>query len=191
MDFTFVKGSKAAETLSPEWMDAFDDIMPKWLELCVPAYNVCKKKGVPFFEISNYIDDWSKPEKFEEDGFSFILWRNSDCIPKMSFDGRGKWGAWDWHTLLRCEYPHLYDNYTPEYKRTATKMTDFSAYNWYFWRYMNGREPYNYIAIRVRDYFRMLTNDPEVLFSLGHTSYIAFDEVGRKYGDQYRYNIDG
>ncbi|MDE7436888.1 MAG: hypothetical protein K2M93_00235 [Muribaculaceae bacterium] len=191
MEYTFIKNSEAAKDLSPEWMDAFDDIMPKWLELCVPAYNACKKRGVSFFEVSNYIDDWSNPEKFDEDGFSYILWRKPNCITKISFDGHGKWGAWDWKTLMRCEYPNLYDNYTPEYMRTATKLSDFGVYNCYFWRYMNRREPYNYVALKVRDYFRILTNDTEVLFSLGRKSYIAFDEAGRKYGDQYCYNIDG
>lgn len=191
MAYTFIKGSEAASKLSPEFMNAFDDVMPKWLDLCVPAYEACKKRGVSFFEISNYIDDWSKTEKFTENGFSYILWDMDGVIRRMSFDGRGKWGAWNWNDILSCEYPNLYDNYTPKYVRTATELTDHMYYSWYIWRYMNGKEPYNYVANQVRDYFRMLTGDPDVLFSLGRTSYIALDDKGRQYGIQYRYNIDG
>lgn len=43
--FSFIRGSEAAKKLTPEWMDAFDDIMPLWLGLLVPAYNVCKNRG--------------------------------------------------------------------------------------------------------------------------------------------------
>lgn len=28
-DFSFIKGSEAAKKLTPEWMDAFDNIMPE------------------------------------------------------------------------------------------------------------------------------------------------------------------
>ncbi|MDE6033195.1 MAG: hypothetical protein K2G15_04455 [Muribaculaceae bacterium] len=88
-EFSFIRGSEAAKKLSPEWMNAFDKVMPEWLSLLVPAYKVCKKRGVSFFRVSNVIDEWSKPEKFEEDGYSYLLWNKPGEILRMSFDAKG------------------------------------------------------------------------------------------------------
>lgn len=184
--FTFIKGSEAAKKLTPEWMDAFDDIMPQWLEFLVPAYNVCKKRGVSFFRVSNVIDEWSKPEIFEEDGFSYLLWDKPGEVKRMSFNANGDgWGMWDWRSLLEFRFPHLYDGYSPDYFRKMTEMGDFSAYQNYFSRYMNCRAPYNYVADKVDECFKVLTCDQEVYFSLGGTCYFALDEAGRKYGEHF------
>jgi len=183
-NYTFIKGSEAENKLSPEWMEAFDNIMPKWLELHVPAYNACKKRGISFFEIANYIDFRKDIERFDEDGFSYILWKDTRPIPVMAFDSEGNgFGTYEWEDMIRCEYPHLYDKYTPDYVKTSVEMGDFRHYHWYFTRVFNQQEPYDFIANKVRDYFRMLTDDPDVLFSLGTWSYIALNDSGRRYGE--------
>ncbi|MDE7346785.1 MAG: hypothetical protein K2N48_08620, partial [Muribaculaceae bacterium] len=138
--FSFIRGSEASKKLSPEWMEAFDKIMPEWLGLLVPAYNVCKERGASFFEVANVIDTWSNPERFDVDGFSYQLWNKSwpgEC-PRRAFDGAAPgWGAWDWKDLMRCRYPHLYDGYNPDYKRIGVEMSDWATYHYYFSRYMN------------------------------------------------------
>lgn len=183
-NFSFIKGCEAEKKLSPEWIEAFEDVMPKWLEIHVSAYNACKKRGVPFFEIANYIDFRQEIERFDEGGFSYILWEDSRSIPVMTFDHEGSgFGTFWWEDLIRCEYPHLYDHYTPNYLRTSVEMGDFGHYRSYFTRVCNRREPFNFIANKVRDYFRMLTGDPDVLFSLGDQSYIALDDAGKRYGE--------
>lgn len=185
-DFSFIKGSEAAKKLTAEWMDAFDKVMPEWLMLLVPAYNICKKRDVSFFEVANVIDTWSNPERFEKDGFSYLLWNKPGEVKRMSFDSNGSgWGTWDWRSLLEFRYPHLYDGYNPDYVRKMTEIGDFSLYHNYFSRYLNCREPYNFVADRVREYFKELTGDPEVYFSLGGTCYFALDEAGRKYGEHF------
>lgn len=185
-NFSFIRGSEAAKKLTPEWMDAFDNIMPQWLKLLVPAYNTCKKRNVSFFQVSNVIDEWSKPAKIEEDGFSYLLWDKPEEVSRMSFDGNGSsWGTWEWRSLLEFRYPHLYEEYNPEYVRVGTELSDFATYHYYFSRYMNCREPYNFIADRVDEYFKELTGDPDVYFSLGGTCYFALDAKGRKYGNHF------
>lgn len=182
--FSFIKGCEAESKLSVEWKEAFDNIMPKWLELHIPAYNACKKRGVPLFIVANYIDYRKDIIRFNEDGFSYILWENAHSIPVMAFDSEGAgFGTHDWEESIRCEFPHLYDYYKPDYIKTSMELGDFGQYHWYFTRVCNQREPYDFIANKVRDYFRMLTNDPDVLFSLGSHSYIALDDSGRRYGE--------
>lgn len=190
MEFTFIRGCAAAKKLSPEWMKAFDKIMPMWLERYLQAYTVCKERGVSFFEIANVIDEWSENEKFEKDGFSYISWNRPNDIKTMAFDGHRGNGHVDWRSMMDFEYPNLYDNYDPDYKRTGVRLSDFGTYHWYFWRYMNTKSPYDYVANRVREYFRLLTNDPKVIFSLGFNSYITFDEKGLRYADTRRYKFD-
>lgn len=183
---TFIRGSEAADKLTPEWMNAFDNVMPEWLELLIPAYNTCKKYGVSFFRVSNVIDEWSGPKKITEDGFSYLLWDKDGQISRMSFDANGSgWGTFDWQTLLKLRYPHLYDGYSPDYKRKMNEISDFSAYHYYFSRYTNNRHPYNYVADQVCDYFKKLTGDPNVEFSLGGTSYFTLDNVGKNYGKHF------
>lgn len=41
-EFSFIRGSEAAKKLSPEWMNAFDKVMPEWLSLLVPAYKALR-----------------------------------------------------------------------------------------------------------------------------------------------------
>lgn len=185
-NFSFIRGSEASNKLTQEWMDAFDDIMPQWLELLIPAYNTCKKRGVSFFRVSNVIDEWSNPERFDEEGFSYLLWRKPGEVVRMSFDCHGPgWGTWDWRSLMEFRFPHLYDGYTPDYVRKMTEIGDFSLYHNYFSRYMNCREPYNFVADRVMEYFKELTGDPDVCFSLGGTSYFTLDDAGRRYGGHF------
>lgn len=185
-NYSFIKGSEAESKLSPEWKEAFDVVMPKWLELHVPAYNACKKRGIPFFEIANCIDFREEIQRFDEDGFSYILWEEDNhLIPTLTFDSKGKgYGTHDWLSMMHYEYPHLYDNYTPGYKKTSVEMGDFGQYHYYFSRVFNRHKPYDFIANKVRDYFRLLTDDPDVLFSLGNRSYIALDDRGRSYGEK-------
>lgn len=190
MNFTFIRGSEASKKLSPEWMEAFEKVMPMWLELYLPAYTVCKERGVSFFEIANVIDEWSDNEKFEKDGVSYISWNRQNDIKTMAFDGNRGNGYVGWESMMDSEYPDLYDNYAPDYKRDIVRMSDFGTYHWYFWRYMNTKPPYDYVANSVREYFRTLTNDPYVIFSLGHNSYIAYDEKGLNYAKIYRYRFD-
>lgn len=132
------------------------------------------------------IDDWSKPEKFDEDGYSYLLYKRPGETARMSFDAKGDgWGTWDWRSLMEFRHPYMYDDYNPEYFRKMTEMGDFSTYHNYFSRYMNCRPPYNFIADRVNEYFKELTGDPEVYFSLGGTCYFALDAPGRKYGEHF------
>lgn len=185
-NFSFIKGSEASKKLSPEWMEAFDSIMPEWLKVLVPAYNTCKERGVSFFEVANVIDTWSHPERFKEDGFSYQLWNRPGECPRMAFDGTASgWGAWDWKDLMRCRYHRLYDGYNPDYIRIGVELSDWEAYYCYFSRYMNCREPYNFVADRVNEYFKELTGDPDVCFSLDGTSYFALDDAGRRYGGHF------
>lgn len=185
-NFSFVRGSKAADRLTPEWMDAFDAAMSQWLGLLIPTYNTCKNKGVSFFRISNIIDNWSKPEKFTENGLSYLIWEKEGEVSHMAFDANGSgWRLLDFGEFMKHEFPHLYDHISQEYKRKMTELSDFEAYHCYFSRYLNCREPYNFIADRVREYFKIRTNDSEVDFSLGATCYFALDDAGKNYGKHF------
>lgn len=179
---SFVRGSEAADKLTNEWMNAFDHIMPDWLSSFIPAYNLCKERDVDFFEISSIIDHWSNPARIEDNGINYLLWKEKSGISYMSYDGDGAVrGAFDWWDLMRCRYPHLYDGFTPGYNKVSKELNDWSNYLPYFSRHQNMREPYDYIATQVRDYFRELTDDPNVTFSIGQRSYIALNDKGLQY----------
>lgn len=185
---TFIKGCRDIDNFSPEFVAAFDVVMPAWLKIFVPAYEECKRRNVNLFKICNVIDRWSDSERFDSGDFSYIISERSG-VREMAYnhDG-GKFGCFDWIELMRAKYPHLYSHYTPEYKPEIMEVQDFTHYRNYMTRLFNQHAPYDYIANQVRDYFRELTSDSDVLFSLGDRNYIALDDLGQK-AAQYDYYL--
>lgn len=186
--YSFIKESEIADKLTPEFVDAFDDIMPQWLGVLIPAYEECKKQGACLFDVANVIDDWSDSKHFESNGFSYILSERSG-YKTMSYDAHGDYNHLSWLQYLRFKYHTLYtNNIKHAYQSTSKEITDFMHYHWYTTRTFNKHAPYNFIAERIKEYFQKITNDPDVIFSFGNECYIALNDDGEKYvRNSYRY----
>ena len=157
------------KSTTPQFANAFQAFMPKWLESLVPFYEAAKRNGIELVGLNRVLDFSKDPATLLTDnGIVYHVSKIPGYFKYMavSSDYEGETpGNW------RYEFKKVFDE--PE---NINNIWNFCAYNSYTSRISNTKAPYDVVANDVRDCFRQITGDPNVVFSFSNSSYICFSK---------------
>lgn len=166
---TFVKDLPGIEKVRPEYADALDSFLFEWTESMLPFYAEYKRREADVFEclnVSTCGKDWA--ECYEQNGIHYRfsitpLWGRT-----LSLDGGAGYIELNWSSCFWKKHPEFdgskQENYIDDY-----------FFNWYFHRYYKKNPKYLVVTDRIRDYFRYLTGNSDVVFDVGWKSFIYTD----------------
>ncbi len=162
-NYNFYKGT------TPEFASAFTNFMPKWLESLVPFYEAAKRNGFELVGLNRVLDFSKDPATLLTDnGIVYHVCKIPGYCSSMAvsadFEGEAP-GNW------RYEFRKVFDE--PE---NINNIWNFCAYNSYTSRLSNTKTPYDVLANDVRDYFRQITGDSNVVFSFSNSSFICLSK---------------
>ena len=167
----FIRDLELANKLTPDFVDAFEDFVPIWINHLLLFYQEAKSKGDDILELVNYKPMGAECEQYEKDGVGY--YRHQSCgLSMLGFNSDHKYQPVNWYKCFR--------SFRPDVDAAETKrVCNFSIYNAYFSRIFNTKPPYNELAKRIDAYFKAITGDSTVGFSLGYTSYIYFNNKAK------------
>ncbi len=74
---------------------------------------------------------------------------------------------------IELNWRNCFWNMFPQYHGAMTEnASEEMFFNWYFQRYHKKESKYHTVTDRLRDYFKHLTGDEDVVFDVGWESYI-------------------
>ncbi len=169
--FTVEKG--LAEQLSPAFREKFEEFMPLWVRSIVPYYKEAIEQKVDLLQLSNYLPVPGAPfELYEKDGIGYYLLTDSRGMRTLAFNCNHHYIKCNWRECFLESYPE-YDSYSHR------SIEDWIAYYRYMGRIHNTEEEYCCIAQWADNYFKELTGDNNVVFSLSDTTMLYFSPIGR------------
>ena len=122
-------------------------------------------------ELVNYKPMGAECELYEKDGVGYYRSKSFE-LSMLGFNSDHKYQPVNWYECFR--------NFRPDVDADEIKrVCNFSIYNAYFSRIFNTKPPYNELAKRIGAYFKAITGDSTVGFSLGYTSYIYFNDKAK------------
>lgn len=183
MKTVFIRDLGVAKELSPEWVDAFEEFMPRWLERFIPFHQEAREKGVELFEAIGVICHTPEAVHYEKDGIGYLLHHTCGFGDILALDGDYKDNEEiAWRDCFRHMFPEVDKD---DFKR----VKDFGYYNSYMSRVSNIKPPYDIVAKRADAYLKNLTGDSECGLSLGSRSFLYFTERAKSH-IIYRHYLD-
>ena len=165
----------------PGYIDALEAFIPEWLDSLLPYYVEGKKNDVDVMGFRNVVQlgDSTDYSFYSSNGVDYCLDDNKGWgVKVLEFDSRVKSTTANWRELFFMKYPHYNDYHN-------RSVYDFA----YFMRIANKKPENHIIADRCEQYFRQLTGDPNVQFSLSDTSAIIFKDKAKMFIDNvYKYD---
>lgn len=168
-DLPFIKG------LRPEFVEALETSLHEWVEHLIPFYEEFKRSGADVFKCYHTSSFGNSPDEgYVRDGVFYRFSQSPLWGKALSLDGEavhdGKCGydELNWRGRFWNRYPEFHGS-----KPENTK--DNMAFSWYMHRYHKKDSKYNILQDRLRDYFRYLTQDPDIFFDAGWNSFIYYD----------------
>ena len=169
----FIRDLELTDRLTLDFVDAFEEFVPIWINHLLPFYQEAKSKGDDILELVNIKPMGAVCELYEKDGVGY--YRHQSCgLSILGFNSDYKYQPVNWYECFKSFRPDVDEDETK-------RVCNFGIYNAYFSRIFNMKPPYNGLAKRVNDYFKTITGDSTVGFSLGYTSYIYFNKKGKDY----------
>lgn len=170
--------------LTPIFREAIEEFIPEWLESLLPYYQETKQNGDDILELSNVIS--SEGEHYEKNGIYYCRHQNSEGLSILAFDSLKGYRKVNWRECLIEKHPD-FDRDPDAPMGKFCELTKNSLYfDHYVWRLFNRKPPYDDLKNKVDSYFKQLTGDNSVGFSLSSTSMLYFNEKAKWYIDQYR-----
>lgn len=169
----FIKDLDLAKSLTPDFVDAFEEFVPVWINHLLPFYQEARNCGDDLLGLENFKPMGAECELYEKDGVGYYRHKSSG-LSMLGFNSGYKYQPVNWYECFRSFRPDVDEDETK-------RICNFSIYNAYFSRIFNTKSPYNELAKRIDAYFKAITGDSTVGFSLGCTSYIYFNKKGEDY----------
>lgn len=178
----FIRDLKGMDKVSPEWVDTFEDFIPKWLESLVPHYELAKKGDADVLQLGNAMYFGEKPQEITENNVHYYLADTALLGKMLSFNGDIEHYPCSWREGFEKVYPGpKNDTYGSQ------RIADFMYYDSYVCRYWNRKKPYDELAKRIEKHFQELIDNDTVLFDFSTTSYILLNPSKKWYIDHYKY----
>lgn len=176
----FIKDLEVAKKLTPDFVEAFEEFVPRWLDRFVPYHHEAREKGVELFEAVHYKQMGTQADRYVKDGIGYYLCHDYSFggnVLALDADYEGSEEIC-WHECFRRMFPEVE-------KDTGKRITNFIYYNSYMSRLSNRKPPYDVVANRVDAYFKNLTGDAECGFSLGSRSFLYFNDRAKGFINCY------
>lgn len=176
---TFVKDLPGIEKLKTEYVDALDSFLFEWPMSILPCYRELKHWHADVFECLNVSTfGMDSAERYECDGIHYRFRETPLWGRTLSLDsGAG---------YTELSYMYCFWNKHPQYHPSNIEyISEDIFFNWYFHRYFNKSAKYFLVTDRLRDYFRYLTMDDDIVFDVGWNSFIYYDSRIRRIIDSH------
>lgn len=175
---TFIKDLDGVEKVTPEYVEALDDFMFEWVESALPYYHEFKRRGADVFCFENVGTFGNEDAEFYElDGIHY-RYKNSDMFGKTLSLNAGVIDKENFYTPLNLRecFFRKYPEYHPS---TFNYGKDWHFFSLHFLRYYKKNEKYKIVEERVKEQFRLVADDPEIILDLGFTSYLYSNPIKR------------
>lgn len=170
--------------LTPVFRNAVEDFIPKWLNTIIQHYDLAKEKQVDILELANEI--CYNGEQFERNGFHYNYYVNGSGMSVLSLDGsNGHYTRIGFRECLIKMYPELDVAPESDMGKFSELFNNSLYFDHYLWRLFNRKAPYDDLRNKVDEYFKRLTRDNNVGFSLSSTSMIYFNPKAQMYIDHH------
>ena len=173
----FIRDLELADRLTPDFVNAFEEFVPIWIKHLFPFYQEAKSKGDDILELVNFKPMGAECELYESNGIGYYRYKSCG-LSILGFNSDYKYIKCYWYQCFVDFYPRLDTDW-------KERIHNFGAYNWYMYRPFNMKEGYDCVAKRVDDYFKAITNDPDVTFMLSGTSAICLTPKGVRWIEDY------
>lgn len=166
----FITDQEWAQKLTPEFRDNLEDFLPRWLKSLIPYYQEGKEKGVDIFHLTNFGPNGCEQEgdMYEHNGIAYYYHKYPDQPSELGFNSKVGYRPCNWLGCFCQEYG--YDTASSENHHNSL------YYHYYMCRMYNTKPEYSIVADRADAYFKEITGDPGVCFSLSSSSLILYDE---------------
>ena len=177
MNRTFIKDLPEASKMTPWFADALEGFLPAWLESLVPYYKEGKEKGCDLFLFENFVS-MGPCEQYEKEGVGYYLQTSKTGIKKLCFNCSFRYVKCNWYECFQEAHPEFDQT---EFSHPSNLLVMYS----YLKRTYNVKPSCDVVARRCEDYFKVITEDPDVIFSFGYTSMICFSSDAKEYVDHH------
>lgn len=110
MNDVIISDLPVAKQLTPDFVEAFDEFIPRWLGTIVKPYKEAKEKGVDMLQLMNFVNMGAPAEIYESDGIGYYL-HDGSGLRMLGFDAdhpnRRYWG---WYGCFQQQYPEVVDD---------------------------------------------------------------------------------
>ena len=170
--------------LTPVFRNTVEKFIQEWLDTILPHYYLAKEKNVDILELSNVI--CYSGEQFEHNGFRYIYYVDGSGMSYLTLDGSdGHYTRIGFRECIVKMFPDLDVSPDPDMGKFSEIFKNSLYFDHYLWRLFNRKAPYDDLNNKVDMYFKQLTGDNNVGFSLSSTSMIYFNPQAQKYIDQH------
>ena len=168
-----LNGLKGADRLSPEFKQAFESFIPRWIESLIPYCEEARRQGVDFLCLSNYKPMGAPCELYEKDGTGYYMTEYRG-VKQLAFNSDYRHIKCNWCECFNEMYPGI-DN-----------VHDFGAYNYYLTHLFHNRPEVKEWEDRINECFQKMTGCTDAELSIGNTSMVFFNDKARRYTDEHR-----
>lgn len=163
---TFIQDLPGIEKVNPLFMVALEESLFKWTESMLPYYHEMKERNADVFICENvtaFGNDWG--ECYEKDGIHYRFDNTPLWGKTLSLNSQGGYRELNWRGCFWNEFPEFHGV-------NMNHFEDNHFFHWYFYRYHKKDSKYNIVTDRLRDYFKQLTGDSDIVFDVGWKSFI-------------------
>lgn len=169
------------EKLTPTFRDAMEKFIPGWLETLLPYYQEAKQNGDDILELANYKPMGAVCNLYTKNGISYYHFTTGNGLKILAFNSDDGYRRVNWRECLIEQYPDF--DIDPDAKMGKfCELTKNALYfDSYAWRVFNRKPPYDDLNNKIDAYFKQLTGDDKVGFSLSSTSMLYFNPRAKMY----------
>lgn len=163
---TFVKDLPCKDDVRADYLEAMDSFLYEWTASMIPYYEEFKRREADVFECENvttFGEDWA--ECYERDGIHFRYSESPLWGWILSLNGGAGHKELNWRRCFWKKFPEFDGSKIENY-------SDERSLSWYFQRYRKKNPQYYIVTDRIREHFRDITGDSDIVLDVGWVSYI-------------------
>ena len=166
--------------LTPVFRNAVEAFIPQWLNSQLPYYREAIARNVDIMEMANVIG--CNGQHYVSDGVYYYYSVNGSGLKVLSLDGSNNhYTRTGFRECIIEMFPNLDVSPNPDMGKFSELFKNSIYFDYYLWRMFNRKSPYDDLNNKIDAYFKQLTGDDNVGFSLSSTSMLYFNPRAKMY----------
>lgn len=172
------------QNLTPVFRNAVETFIPQWLNSLLPYYKEAIARNVDIMDMANVIG--CNGQHYESGGVYYYYCVNGYGLKVLSLDGSNNhYTRTGFRECIIEMFPDLDVSPDPDMGIISELIKNSMYFNYYQWRLFNRKPPYDDLNKKIDAYFKQLTGDDNVGFSLSSTSMLYFNSGGKMFINSY------
>lgn len=163
---------KGADRLSPDFKQAFEEFIPRWIESLIPHCDEARRQGADYLRLCNYKPTGASCTLYEKDGIGYYLSEHRG-IKELAFNSD--------HRYIRCNWCECFNEMYPD----VDNVHDFGAYNHYLTHLFHKDPDVKEWEDRINECFQNITGYADAELSIGSESMVFFNDKARRYTEEH------